>query len=71
LSKGSVQPRFIHRSWDLWIKSSDNWNELRKHLETLCPAIVTGWESKREQQTKDEFEAAEDIATEKSNNPKN
>ena len=55
-------------SWDLWIRSSDNWNELKKHLETLCPAIVTGWESKREQQTKDEFEAAEDISTEESSN---
>jgi len=34
-------------------------------LEPTSPftAIVAGWESRREQQTKDEFEAAEDIDT--------
>jgi len=52
-------------SCDLWIKSPDSWQELKKHFEALCPAIVTGWESKREQQTKDEFDAAEDMNTEK------
>lgn len=50
-------------SCDLWIKSPDNWQGLKKHFEALCPAIVAGWESRREQQTKDEFEAAEDIDT--------
>jgi hypothetical protein len=56
-------------SCDLWIKSPDNWQELNKYFEALCPSIVSGWESKREQQTKDEFDAAEDIDTEESDNP--
>jgi hypothetical protein len=56
-------------SFDLWINSPDSWQELKKHFEALCPEIVTGWESKREQQTKDEFDAAEDIETEELDKP--
>ncbi|MFX0139392.1 MAG: hypothetical protein ACFFDN_37475 [Candidatus Hodarchaeota archaeon] len=51
-------------SYDLWVNSSEDWKELKSQFEVLCPAIVNGWETKREQQTKDEFEAAEDIETE-------
>lgn len=72
LSKVPYHPRSTKKndgSFDLWINSPDSWQELKKHFEALCPEIVTGWESKREQQTKDEFDAAEDIETEELDKP--
>jgi len=32
---------------------------VKNHLEEFCLSVVDGWKKKREQQSKDEFEATE------------
>jgi hypothetical protein len=69
LAVGRSCPQVLGTSFnDSWITSSGSWQEPNDHFETLCPAIILGWESKRERQTRDEFDAAEDIDTEESEN---
>jgi len=46
-------------SYEMWVQSKDDWNELKTHFEKICPSVIDGWKKKREQQSKDEFEATE------------
>lgn len=48
-------------SYEIWVESPKHWDELKAHFEKLCPSIVLAWKKKREQQSKDEFEATESI----------
>lgn len=43
----------------MWVQSKDEWNEVKNHFEKFCPSVIDGWKKKREQQSKDEFEATE------------
>ena len=43
-------------SWDIWVNSSNDWENLKPYFEGLCPAIVSGWKQKREKQSQEEFE---------------
>ena len=46
-------------SYEMWVQSKDDWNEVKNHFEKFCPSVIDGWKKKREQQSKDEFEATE------------
>ena len=46
-------------SYEMWVQSKDDWNEVKNHFEEFCPSVIDGWKKKREQQSKDEFEATE------------
>lgn len=48
-------------SYEIWVKSPNDWSEIRVHFEKLSPSVISGWKEKREQKSKDEFEAAEPI----------
>jgi len=44
-------------SYEMWVQSKDDWNEVKNHFEEFCPLVIDGWKKKREQQSQDEFEA--------------
>lgn len=44
---------------EIWIKSSKEWEEVQQYFKELCPAIKSGWQSKREQRVVEEHLAAE------------
>ncbi len=46
-------------SYEMWLQSRNDWNEVKDHFEEFCPSVIDGWKKKREQQSKDEFEATE------------
>ena len=46
-------------SHDILVQSKGDWDDMKNHLEEFCPSVVGGWKKKREQQSKDEFEATE------------
>jgi len=42
----------------LWIKSKDDWEQLKNYFNQLCESILKGWKRNREQQSEEEFESA-------------
>jgi hypothetical protein len=48
----------IDGGYEIWISSLKDWEMIKPHFENLCPAVVSGWRTKREQRVIEEQEAA-------------
>ncbi len=46
-------------SYEIWVRSKEDWNNMKSYFKEFCTSIIDGWMKKREQQSKDEFEATE------------
>ena len=46
-------------NYELWLKAKSDWEKIKNYFENFCPAIIQGWKQKRDQQSLEEFESAD------------